>query len=146
MPEVRRTIHAPPEAVWAVLADAATYPRWLIGAQVVTWADPGFPAGGAAFENRVGPKEKASLPGKTTALTAVEPQLLTLRVRVRPFVEAIARFRLIPINAGTEVALDEEPVGPLRVIAPLLRPLVVARNGASLDRLRGLVESGAPAP
>ena len=139
--EVRRTIHAEPEAVWAVLADPTTYPDWLVGAQVIRDVDGEFPTPGSDFHHSVGPSEDVALPDRTTALEAEKPHKLTLKVRARPFFEGIVRFRLLPIKAGTELVLEEEPVGLLRFAAPVLRPLIAARNAKSVDRLRDLVEA-----
>lgn len=140
MSEVRRTIHAPPEAVWAALADPTTYPRWLIGAQAIRATDEGFPAPGREFHHEVGPGPAMALQDRTTAVHASPPSELTLEVRARPFFEGIVRFRLLPVRAGTELVLAEEPVGRTRFLAPLLRPLIEARNARSLARLAALVE------
>jgi uncharacterized protein YndB with AHSA1/START domain len=144
--EVRRTIHADPEAVWSVLADPTTYPDWLVGAQVIRDVDGEFPKPGSDFHHSVGASEDLALPDRTTALEAERPHKLTLKVRARPFFEGVVRFRLLPTKAGTELVLEEEPVGPLRFAAPLLRPLIVARNAKSLDRLRDLVEARSATP
>ena len=141
MSEVRRTIRAEPDVVWDVLADPTTYPDWLVGAQVIRSVDSDFPKPGSDFHHSVGPNEDLTLPDSTTALEAERPHKLSLKVRARPFFEGIVRFRLIPADAGTELVIDEEPIGPLRFAAPLLRPLIVARNAKSLERLRDLVES-----
>ena len=146
MSEVRRTIHADPEAVWAVLADPTTYPDCLVGAQVIRDVDGEFPKPGSDFHHSVGASEELALPDRTTALEAERPHKLTLKVRARPFFEGVVRFRLLATKAGTELVLEEEPVGPLRFVAPLLRPLIVARNAKSLDRLRDLVEARSATP
>ena len=146
MSEVRRTIHAPPEAVWAVLADPTTYPDWLVGAQVIRDVDGEFPQPGSDFHHTVGASEDLALPDRTTALEAERPRKLTLKVRARPFFQGIVRFRLLPTKAGTELVVEEEPIGPLRFAAPVLRPLITARNAKSLDRLRDLVEARSATP
>jgi uncharacterized protein YndB with AHSA1/START domain len=139
--EVRRTIHAAPEQVWEVLADPTTYPEWLVGAQVIRGVDNEFPKPGAEFHHSVGATEEVTVDDTTTALEAERPHKLSLKVRARPFFEGVVRFRLLPTKAGTELVLEEEPVGPLRFVAPLLKPLIVARNAKSLDKLRELVEA-----
>jgi uncharacterized protein YndB with AHSA1/START domain len=139
--EVRRTIHAAPEQVWEVLADPTTYPDWLVGAQVIRSVDSEFPKPGADFHHSVGASEEVTIDDSTTALEAERPHKLSLKVRARPIFQGIVRFRLLPTKAGTELVLEEEPVGPLRLAAPLLKPLIVARNAKSLDKLRELVEA-----
>lgn len=139
--EVRRTIHAAPDDVWEVLADPTTYPEWLVGAQVIRDVDSEFPKPGADFHHSVGASEEVTIDDSTTALEAERPHKLSLKVRARPFFQGVVRFRLLPTKAGTELVLEEEPVGPLRFLAPVLRPLIVARNAKSLDQLRDLVEA-----
>jgi len=146
VPEVRRAIHASPDAVWAVLADPTTYPEWLVGAQAIRDVEPGFPAPGSDFHHSVGPTDEVTLADRTTALEAEAPHRLRLKVRARPFFEGIVTFRLLPTKAGTELVLHEEPVGPLRLLAPLLSPLILGRNKQSLERLAHLVETGSPEP
>lgn len=141
MPEVRRALHAAPDAVWDALADPATYPRWLVGAKVIRSVDPDFPAPGADFHHAVGPVDEVALPDRTTSLEAQRPSLLKLKVRARPFFEGIVTFRLLPTMAGTEVAMREEPTGPLRFATPLLAPFIVGRNRKSLEQLAKYVES-----
>jgi uncharacterized protein YndB with AHSA1/START domain len=141
VPEVRRAVHAAPDAVWAVLADPMTYPEWLIGAKVIRDVDPGFPAPGTDFHHSVGPTEEVAVPDRTTALEAERPTLLKLKVRARPFFEGVVTFRLLPTKAGTEVVMLEQPTGLLRFAAPLLSPLIVGRNRRSLELLARRVDS-----
>ena len=127
--------------MWEVLADPTTYPEWLVGAQVIRDVDSEFPKPGADFHHSVGASEDVTIDDSTTALEAERPHKLSLKVRARPFFEGVVRFRLLPTKAGTELVLEEEPVGPTRFLAPVLRPLIVARNARSLDKLRDLVEA-----
>lgn len=142
MPEVRRAVHAAPTAIWEALADPTTYPAWLVGAKVIRGVDPDFPAPGSDFHHAVGPVEEVALPDRTTALEAERPSLLKLKVRARPFFEGVVTFRLLPTKAGTEVAMEEQPIGPFRFAAPLLSPFIVGRNRKSLEQLARYVETG----
>src|SRR3954451_21888989 len=45
---------APPDEVFAVLADARSYGEWVVGSKDVRAADPGFPAPGSRFPHSVG--------------------------------------------------------------------------------------------
>ena len=47
-------IDAPPAAVFAVLVDPRTYPRWLIGAHEIRSIDADWPQPGSHFHHRVG--------------------------------------------------------------------------------------------
>lgn len=130
--------------MWEVLADPRSYPDWLVGAQVIRSVDADFPAPGSDFHHAVGASDEVSLPDKTTAVDVDPGKSLELKVRARPFFEGMVTFRLVPVKAGTELVLDEKPTGLLRFAAPVLRPLILARNARSLDRLRDLVESRSP--
>lgn len=132
--------------MWAVLAEPTTYPDWLVGAQVIRSVDPAFPAPGSDFEHKAGATDELATPDRTTALEADRPHRLTLKVRARPFFTGIVRFRLLPTKAGTELVMEEEPVGPFRILASVAGPLIKARNAKSLERLGGLVESASPRP
>ena len=50
----QRDIDAPPERVFAVLADPRCYPEWVVGSKEIRAADPGFPAPGTRFHHTVG--------------------------------------------------------------------------------------------
>jgi len=51
MATTRKQIDAPPERVWAVLADPDNYAHWVDGSRDVRDADPSFPAQGASFHH-----------------------------------------------------------------------------------------------
>ena len=53
MSTARRQIDAPPERVWAVLADPDSYAHWVVGSRDTRSADPGFPAKGTSFHHTV---------------------------------------------------------------------------------------------
>jgi uncharacterized protein YndB with AHSA1/START domain len=42
------------ERVFAVLSDPRSFARWVVGSKEVRRADPEWPAGGTAFDHRVG--------------------------------------------------------------------------------------------
>lgn len=140
MAAVTRLIRAAPDDVWDVLADPETYPRWLVGAVDIRAVDGDFPAPGADFHHEVGAGGPATLPDRTTALESTPARSLSLLVRARPLFEGVVRFRLEAAPEGTSVRMDETPTGFLRPLAPVLAPLLVARNAWSLARLRDLLE------
>src|SRR5690606_19207370 len=53
--EVRRTIPAGPDRVFAVLADGWMYAAWVVGAAHVRDVDPQWPAVGARIHHSLGP-------------------------------------------------------------------------------------------
>ena len=133
--EVRAELPAPPEEVFEVLADPATYPRWLVGAQRIRGADPDFPAPGSGFEHSVGPAEEVTVDDRTEALYADRPHRLDLEVHAGPF-HGEVDIELEPGPGDTSlICFREVPTGPLALFTPLLRPVVYARNGRSLKKL-----------
>jgi uncharacterized protein YndB with AHSA1/START domain len=114
--EVRMTIAASPEAVFAVLSDPETYPEWLAGAR----------------RTRHGPAD-------TTALVDDPPNRLQLEVHAGP-ITGLVEFELTRTSDGTEVRFREGAVGRMALAMPLLRGPIHLRNKASLERLRQRLE------
>lgn len=136
---VRDRLGASPEAVYAVLADPDTYPDWLVGAARMRAADPAFPAPGAEFHHSVGPAKGLTVDDTSESLGAEPDRHLALLVHAGPF-HARVDFHLEPAgNGGTEISFSEQPVGPLAVLTPILRPTLAGRNKLSLEQLKKLV-------
>ena len=133
--EVRTTIPASQEQVYAVLSDPETYPDWLAGAQRIRHVDASFPRPGTAFDHEVGPAEGVTLADDTRSLVADPPRRLQLEVHAGP-VTGIADFQLTPSGAGTEVVLRESFVGRLGLTMPVMRSVIHLRNKGSLERLK----------
>lgn len=141
-----REIHASTSAVFAVLLDPATYPRWLIGADRIRRVDSGWPAVGSKFHHVVGagPLKIAD----DAEVISIEPgRSLQLKVRARPLVSAVATFRVIGDHERCVVTLQEEPavrtIG--NIVRPVLDPIVHVRNHRSLRRLAAVVIGAPPA-
>jgi len=137
----QRYIDAPPERVYAVLADPRCYPEWVVGSKEIRAADPGFPAPGTRFHHSVGVGPLA-VRDHTAVLASDPPRLLTLEAHARPFGSATVRLELEPRQAGTRVTMIEDPSGcttPLKYL-PAMHLLTRVRNCESLRRLQALVE------
>ena len=140
-------IDAPPEAVFAVLADPRSFARWVVGSKRIRAADPTWPAAGTSFDHSVG-LGPLSLRDTTSVRHAEPPQRLELLVRARPFTRAFVSLRLQTVASGTRVAMDERPADRRsrlffnRLTAPLTR----LRNHESLRRLKALAEGAEPIP
>jgi uncharacterized protein YndB with AHSA1/START domain len=136
-----REISAEREAVFAVLADPATYPEWLIGNVDVLHIDDDWPSVGSTFRHRVG-VGPLTITDITRVVDVVPGQRLRLDVRARPLVRGLADFRLVGENGTTVVMLEEEP--NVRIIGELVRPiadpLTHLRNHRSLCNLAEVVE------
>ncbi len=135
MTRCTRTIAAPREQVWDALVDVRTYPHWLVGARRIRRIDSAWPQPGSSFHHVVG-FGPIKIADKTTSV-AVDPQRhLELEVKARPAIRATVVFDLRDSpTGGTEVEMEEHPIGIHRLLAPLVAPITQARNRASLEQL-----------
>ena len=132
--EVRASVPAAPEEVFAVLSDPETYPEWLAGAQHIRQVDGDFPAPGRSSTTRsVRPTTHRGRPHQ--ALADDPPNRLELEVHAGP-VKGIVEFELERTGDGTLVTFRERVTGALGPAMPLLRGPIFLRNKASLDKLR----------
>jgi uncharacterized protein YndB with AHSA1/START domain len=134
-------IDAPPERVFAVLADWRSYGDWVVGSRYIRGADPGFPAAGTRFHHQVG-VGPLNLNDHTVVLEVDQPHKLILRAKARPLGTAIVDLRMHRENGGTKVIMREDPGDTLSafVFQPITHLLVRGRNVQSLERLKGLAE------
>jgi len=134
-------IGAPPETVYDVLADPASYALWVVGNKSIRGYDRSWPAPGSEFHHSVGFGPLATK-DKTVALESERPLRLVMLVRALPFMRAKVSFTLDPDGSGTRVTMEERPSGdPWETLwNPVLDALTSLRNGESLRRLRQLAE------
>ena len=141
MARTETTIDAPPEAVWAVLADPPRYGEWVVGSKEIRRWDPEWPATGSSFHHtfQVGP---VPVKDTTTVLEQDPPRRLVLRARARPTGVAHVALTLTPEGEGTRVELAEWPVEgpPARLQNPVQDFLINRRNDEALRRLKRLAE------
>ncbi|GAB3252314.1 SRPBCC family protein [Alteromonas gracilis] len=135
------TIAAPPEKVWAVLADGWLYPLWVVGATRMREVDDHWPAQGARLHHSAGVWPLV-LDDETEVLESVPEQRLRLRARGWPAGEAEVLLELREQDGQTLVELHEDAVsGPGRLIpAPVRHPMIHVRNVEALRRLAALAE------
>ena len=140
----RTTIHvaAPPEAVFAVLADPYTYEDWVVGCKEIRGVEGRWPEAGAAFHHSVG-IGPITVKDSTSATESAPPHRLALRARARPTGVARVELDLTARDGGTEVAITEVPVeGPPALLHnPLQDWLIDRRNREGLRRLKRLAEA-----
>jgi uncharacterized protein YndB with AHSA1/START domain len=135
-------IDAPPERVFAVLADWRAYGDWVVGSRYMRGVDPGFPAAGTRFHHQVG-VGPLHLNDHTQVLEVDQPRRLILKAKARPMGTAIVDLTLEPDGTGTKVTLREDPGDKLSafVFQPLTHLLVRGRNTEALKRLKDLAEN-----
>jgi uncharacterized protein YndB with AHSA1/START domain len=138
-------IDAPPEAVFDVLSDPASYAQWVVGSREVRNADEEWPRPGARFGHTVG-MPPFTIKDDTKVLGCDPPQRLELLVRARPLPDAHVEMRLDPERGGTRVTMIEDLAHPLlnRLAGPIVHFAISVRNRESLRRLKLLAEGPAP--
>ena len=137
----RHTIAASPEEVFAVLADAHSYEHWVVGCDDIRAVEGDWPAAGSKFFHTVGvgPLKTSD---NTKVLEVEAPHKLVLEARARPAGIAKVIFRLVPVEGGTDVSIEEYPIrGVAKTIHnPLQDGLIKVRNVETLRRLEKQVE------
>src|SRR3954471_9583823 len=140
---VQRTIMAPADRVFAVLADGWTYSDWVVGTAHIRDVDASWPAVGSKLHHKVGPWP-LSLEDTSTVVAADPGRSLTLRAGLWPLGEATIRIDLAPVDGeNTRVTMHEDfHAGPLRWIRNKINDLVLhGRNTEALRRLAELAEN-----
>ncbi|HEY8525028.1 MAG TPA: SRPBCC family protein [Acidimicrobiales bacterium] len=143
MARTETIIHARPDAVFAVLADARAFPGFVVGAKRVRYFDPRWPEPGTTIHHTVGVGPLA-IRDETEATTCDPPHLLVVRPKIRPFVTAETSFRLEPHGEeDTLLRVDEYAVdGPLAPVWPgPLDGLMALRNRRVVRRLARMAEA-----
>ena len=132
----RHTIAASPDEVFAVLADAHSYEHWVVGCDDIRAVEGDWPAAGSKFFHTVGvgPLKTSD---NTKVLEVEAPHKLVLEARARPAGLAKVIFRLVPVEGGTDVSIEEYPIrGVAKTIHnPLQDGLIKVRNVETLRRL-----------
>lgn len=139
---VRRTVHAPPEAVWAVLADGWLYTAWVVGASRMRDVEAAWPAVDAKLHHSFG-VWPAVLDDETQVVESDRDHRLRLIARGRPAGEAYVDIRLSPRGSDrTEVSIVEDVAsGPGRIVPVAVRqPPIALRNSEALYRLALIAE------
>ncbi len=134
-------IEAPPERVYAVLADAHSYGEWVVGSKEIRDADAGFPAPGSRLHHSVGVGPLV-IKDHTEVLESEPPRRLKLKARALPLGTATVTLELAPDRTGTRLTMVEDPSGytaPLRWFPPM-QLFTRVRNTESLRRLKALAE------
>jgi uncharacterized protein YndB with AHSA1/START domain len=134
---VQRTVEAPPEKVFAVLADGWTYSDWVVGTAHIRDVDPSWPAPGSKLHHKAGPWP-LSIKDSSTVVSMAANRELTLKVGLWPLGQGLVHFRLEPAGANaTQVTMEEQfEAGPLVALRNKINDLVLhRRNSESLRRL-----------
>ncbi len=134
---VQRTIQAPPDRVFAVLADGWTYSDWVVGTVHIRDVDESWPAPGSKLHHKAGPWPM-SLHDSSTVVSMVPNRELFLKAGLWPLGQARIKFLLEPAGAAaTRVTMQEDfEAGPLLFLRNKINDLILhRRNIESLRRL-----------
>lgn len=136
MASARTKVEAPPDVVFEVICDPASYALWVVGAKHVRGVDADWPQPGSLLHHTVGwgPFQDHDT---TKVLELERARRLRLEARLWPFGTAEVDLRLSPADGGTELIMHETPVrGPAaRFDNPAMQIGLYARNVWALRRL-----------
>lgn len=139
--EVSGTVRAPPERVFAFLADFANWPRWqddMKEAELLS-GQPATP--GARY--RYVSKAMGRTFDSTVQVRRVEPgRLVAFEGEWAGMVRPSGEYRVEPAPEGTRVTLNPHPEvrGLGKVLSPLMAGMVRRLNRQHLDGLRRSLE------
>jgi uncharacterized protein YndB with AHSA1/START domain len=134
---VQRIVQAPPEQVFAVLADGWSYSDWVVGTVHIRDVDPNWPQVGTELHHKAGPWP-LSLHDSSKVLECEPNRRLKLRAGLWPLGSAIVETVLEPVGEhATRVTLKEDfEAGPLLWARNKINDLLLhRRNIESLRRL-----------
>src|SRR5688572_28859060 len=126
---VQRTVQAPPDRVFAVLADGWTYSDWVVGTVHIRDVDPSWPAPGSKLHHKAGPWP-FSLKDSSTVVSVTPDREMTLKVGLWPLGQAEVRFVLEPEGpAATRITMHEQfEAGPLVAARNKINDLILHRR------------------
>ena len=138
--EVRKTVNARPETLWALLTNAADYPQWNSSVDRIE----GRIAAGETIKVHVPVNPGRSFPVKVTALEAPRRMVWTGGMPLGLF-KGERTFTLTARDGGTEFHMREEYTGPLTGL--MFRQIpdlsgAFEQFGESLKRKAEAVEGG----
>lgn len=141
MTEVSRVVDAPPQTVFAVLADGWSYGGWVVGSSHIRAVDADWPAVGSRIHHSVG-SWPLQLQDETTVVAVETGRSLSLAAKAWPTGAAAVGLTLVPHDGGTRtlVRMTEHVVrGPAKVLPEVVQGLLLRpRNTESLARLADL--------
>jgi len=139
---VTRTVNAPAEAVWGVLADGWMYGMWVVGASRIREVEPSWPQQGSRIHHSVG-LWPLLIDDHTEVLSATAGRELLLKARGWPAGEAQVRLTIEPARSqhSTIRIAEDVTAGPgLLVPRPARQQVIKARNIETLRRLAFIAE------
>ena len=136
------TVEASPDIVFSVLADPPSYASFVVGTKRIRRFDARFPDVGSEFHHTLGVGPVPVVWDLSRVEEVDDGRRLVLRAQMRPLAVNLVAFTLRPVDAGTEVEVEEYPIeGPAALLwNPGFEALVSLRNTEMLRRLKNLSE------
>lgn len=141
MAENRVHVEAPPEAVFEVLCDPASYLLWVVGSRHIRGVDETWPQPGSRLHHTVGLGPLTDHDA-TEVLDIDPPRRMRLEARAWPFGTAEVDITLTEGGGGTDLLVRETPLrGPAaRFDNRLVELGMHLRNALGVRRLRRWAE------
>jgi uncharacterized protein YndB with AHSA1/START domain len=136
------TVDAPPDIVFSVLADPPSYASFVVGTKRIRRFDARFPDLGSEFHHTLGVGPVPVVWDLSRVEEVDDGRRLVLRAQMRPLAVNLVAFTLRPVDAGTEVEVEEYAIeGPVALLwNPGFEALMSLRNTEMLRRLKKLSE------
>lgn len=140
---ITRTVHAPIEAVWAVLANGWMYANWVVGASRIRAVDTNWPQTGSKVHHSFG-VWPAVIDDHTEVQSCQPGRELLLKARGWPAGEAHVRLHLSPghtPDTSTVSIVEDATSGPgVLIPRPARQLFITPRNTEALHRLALIAE------
>jgi hypothetical protein len=139
---VRRTVDAPAEHVYDVLADGWSYAAWVVGASRVRDVDTTWPDAGSRIHHSIG-AWPVLVNDKTTVIAAVPHESIELDVAVLSLGRGRVSLRIEQLGERQcQVVMSEWMTEGMlsKVPEPVIDRLLYHRNVETLRRLAAIAE------
>jgi hypothetical protein len=139
---VSRRVHAPADAVWAVVADGWLYANWVVGTSRVRAVESTWPEEGRRIHHSFG-VWPVLVDDETVSMKAQPGERLRLRAKGWPMGEAQVELSISaePSGACLVTIVEDAVAGPgVLVPRPLRQAAIAVRNTEALRRLALIAE------
>ena len=139
--EVSRTIPAPAEVIYAVIADVTRTPELSPEVVSCTWVVGDGPAVGSRFRARNKARRGPSWSNTPEVVTADMGRQFAFVRRERMFGELVWRYRLEPGDAGTTVRESYQVTRPVPLVSRWAMRLMYGAKDRPADLHEGMVHT-----
>jgi carbon monoxide dehydrogenase subunit G len=140
------SIARPPEEVFAFVSDVRNDPQWHTDIRAARLADGETVGPGAVFQIERRQPFRGVSEGTFTVTGYDPPRRVILDGRLGDFT-AVVTHTVEPDGTGSRFTkhVEASPLGIMRVLGPLMVPMMNRETARHLDNLKSVLESGARA-